>query len=537
MIGKPAIRPDLETITRYQWQEGWESLVPDGQPVLRLDQNTPPDPPDWYAGAAARLAAVPVHRYPDSRYTALREAIGEYVGFPADQIVVTAGADEALVLCALLALSPGDRAYVRAPYYAMFGNATRLAGGILAHEPEGARLHWICAPHNPTGEAGRPEDTQERDGLVVIDQAYLEFGGEDLSYLVRERENTVVARTMSKAFGIGGARVGYVIAPPAIAEKLDAIRPPGSIASHSVAVAEMALAETGRMHELVAATIAERKRMSVLLREAGLDVPESATNFLSIDLGEPNDAAVRRLLQQGIVVRTLGESPNAIRVTVATRPDNDRVLEALGIAPSEPAVVRAPDGRVASVARRTKETQIECTVAVDGSGTARVTTGIGFFDHMLTALAFHSLFDLDLSCTGDLWVDEHHTVEDVALALGQAIDEALGDRAGIARFGDSRAPLDEALCHATVDLGGRGFALIRLPLRGGRIGGLPSSLITHFFDSLSRSGRMAIHLEGHGGDDHHIVEAAFKALALALRAATAPDDRRSGALPSTKGAM
>src|SRR4029077_1435457 len=140
-------------------------------------------------------------------------------------------------------------------------------------------------------------------------------------------------------------------------------------------------------------------------------------------------------------------------------------------APSEPPVARSPDGRVASVARRTKETQIECTVAVDGSGTARVTTGIGFFDHMLTALAFHSLFDLDLSCTGDLWVDEHHTVEDVALALGQAIDEALGDRAGIGRFGDSRAPLDEALCHATVDLGGRGFALIRLPLRGGRIGG------------------------------------------------------------------
>jgi imidazoleglycerol-phosphate dehydratase len=222
---------------------------------------------------------------------------------------------------------------------------------------------------------------------------------------------------------------------------------------------------------------------------------------------------------------------------VARRPDNDRVLAALGIQASGASAPPAPDGRVAAVERRTKETQIACRVAIDGSGSARVTTGIGFLDHMLNALAFHSLFDLDLTCTGDLWVDEHHTVEDVALALGQAIDQALGQRAGIARFGDARAPLDEALCHATVDLGGRGFANIRLPLRGGRIGGLPSSLITHFFDSLSRSGRMAIHLEGHGGDDHHIVEAGFKALALALRAATAPDDRRSGALPSTKGAL
>src|SRR5262249_18345009 len=152
-----------------------------------------------------------------------------------------------------------------------------------------------------------------------------------------------------------GARVGYVIAPPEIADKLDAIRPPGSISSHSVALAEMALAETAGMRDLVAATVAERERMTALLRDAGMGVPESLTNFLGIDLGEPNDAAVRRLLQQGIVVRTFDEAPNAIRVTVATRPDNDRVLAALGIEASEPTAPRAANGRVASVERRTKE--------------------------------------------------------------------------------------------------------------------------------------------------------------------------------------
>jgi imidazoleglycerol-phosphate dehydratase len=156
---------------------------------------------------------------------------------------------------------------------------------------------------------------------------------------------------------------------------------------------------------------------------------------------------------------------------------------------------------------------------------------------MLTALAFHSLTDLRLSCVGDLWVDEHHTVEDVAIALGTAFDRALGDRAGIARYGDARAPLDEALCHATVDLGGRGHAAVDLPLRDVRVGGLPASLVPHFFDSLSRAGRLAIHLQGHGDDDHHMVEAAFKALALALRQAVAVDPGRAGSLPSTKGAI
>jgi imidazoleglycerol-phosphate dehydratase len=166
-----------------------------------------------------------------------------------------------------------------------------------------------------------------------------------------------------------------------------------------------------------------------------------------------------------------------------------------------------------------------------------VATGIGMLDHMLTALAAHSLMDLELRCTGDLWVDEHHTVEDVAIVLGATIDRALGERAGIRRFGDARAPLDEAVAHAVVDLGGRGIARIELPLRGERVGALPATLVPHFFDSLSRHGRIGIHLSGTGEDDHHLLEAAFKALALALRQAWEPDPRRGGAVPSTKGSL
>jgi imidazoleglycerol phosphate dehydratase HisB/histidinol-phosphate/aromatic aminotransferase/cobyric acid decarboxylase-like protein len=529
------IRPELADARPYRWQEDWETTVPAGRPVLRFDQNTQPRAPAWYAGAAARLARIPVQSYPDARYRRLRETIAAYTGHPPHLIVPTAGADEALVLSALLALRPGDRAYARSPYYAMFDNATRLAGGELSGDPDGARLAWICTPHNPTGEDTRPDDLEQHEGLVVIDQAYVEFGGRDLGHLVGERDNTLVVRTLSKAFAVAAARVGYVLAPESLAVQLDAIRPPGSISSHSVALAELALDHVDVMRRDVAETVSERERMATSLRRLGFGVPDSATNFLFVDLGAPAAPTVRRLLEHGMVVRTYGDLPNHIRINMSVPSENDQLLAVLG--GSTPAREAPAEGRRSQLERRTRETFIECALDLDGTGRAEVTTGIGFLDHMLTSLAFHSMIDLRLICAGDLWVDEHHTVEDVAIVLGGALDRALGERAGIARFGDARAPLDEALCHATVDLGGRGVARLALPLAGERIGELPSSLLPHFFDSLSRSGRLGIHLEASGNDDHHVAEAAFKSLALALRRACSRDERRADALPSTKGAL
>jgi imidazoleglycerol-phosphate dehydratase len=155
---------------------------------------------------------------------------------------------------------------------------------------------------------------------------------------------------------------------------------------------------------------------------------------------------------------------------------------------------------------------------------------------MLTSLAFWSLTDLELRCHGDLWIDEHHTVEDCAIALGEAFDAALGDRGGIRRFGSARAPLDEALAEATVDLSGRGIAALQLALGAPAIGRMPSSLVPHFFDSFARRGRIGLHLTAGGDDAHHVTEAAFKAVALALREAVEPDAARSG-IASTKGVL
>lgn len=194
------------------------------------------------------------------------------------------------------------------------------------------------------------------------------------------------------------------------------------------------------------------------------------------------------------------------------------------------------NARTATISRKTGETEITVTVNLDGTGAADIRTGIGFLDHMLTALTRHARLDLTLACAGDLQVDDHHTAEDCALAIGAAIDKALGERRAFARFGSAYAPLDEALARAVVDLSGRPYALVELGLKREAIGGLSCENIPHVISSLATALRGAIHVDVlRGENDHHRAEAAFKALALALRAALTrtPD----ADVPSTKGVL
>ena len=193
--------------------------------------------------------------------------------------------------------------------------------------------------------------------------------------------------------------------------------------------------------------------------------------------------------------------------------------------------------RTATITRKTSETDITATINLDGSGASRVSTGLGFLDHMLTALAKHSGVDLDLSCKGDLHIDDHHTAEDCALALGAAVDKALGDRAGIARFGSAYAPLDESLARVVIDLSGRPGSVVSLDLRREKLGEVACENLTHFFRSFAVGGRLTLHADVlRGENDHHKAEAAFKALALALRAAVARTSG-GGGVPSTKGTL
>ena len=192
--------------------------------------------------------------------------------------------------------------------------------------------------------------------------------------------------------------------------------------------------------------------------------------------------------------------------------------------------------RIVELTRTTKETDIICRLNLDGSGIADVETGIGFFDHMLTTLAKHARFDLRLSCKGDLSNDDHHSVEDCALISGNCLDDALGERQGIARFACAHVPLDEALCRAVVDLSGRPYPAINLGLERERLGELSCENIPHFFESFAVTGRIALHVDVlKGRNDHHRSEASFKAVAVALRQAVAFDGTSD--MPSTKGML
>jgi len=194
--------------------------------------------------------------------------------------------------------------------------------------------------------------------------------------------------------------------------------------------------------------------------------------------------------------------------------------------------------RSASISRTTGETAIELSLSLDGAGRAEVVTGVGFLDHMLTLWAKHGLFDLQVRAAGDLQIDEHHTAEDTCICLGKAIDEALGERRGIVRTAHSFVPMDEALALVAVDLGGRPYCVVQAEFATPRVGQLSTDLVFHLLESVAFHGRLNLHAQVlYGRNDHHKIEAIFKAFGRALDAATRPDERLAGAVPSTKGVL
>ena len=194
--------------------------------------------------------------------------------------------------------------------------------------------------------------------------------------------------------------------------------------------------------------------------------------------------------------------------------------------------------RSAEITRKTNETVIAVTVRLDGTGQSDCKTGVGFFDHMLDQLARHSLIDISLAATGDLHIDDHHTVEDCGIALGQALTRALGDKRGIRRYGDCRLAMDDAQLICALDLSGRPYLVWNVDFPTAKIGSFDTELVREFFQALATHGGITLHVDKiHGLNSHHIAEAAFKSVARALRAAVEPDSRGAGAIPSTKGSL
>ncbi|MFL5912899.1 MAG: aminotransferase class I/II-fold pyridoxal phosphate-dependent enzyme [Gaiellaceae bacterium] len=495
--------------TTYGWAPSTEELARraglDPVEIMRFDGNVPPLPLPTSRPAAIAAALARVNEYPHGGYPHIHEAIAEYAGVERENVVLGAGADDLIMLVARAYAGAGDTVAVPAsPTYPLFRIAAQLAGAEVSDDDP--VLTFCCRPANPTGLLEPIPDARP----LAVDEAYFEYA-DDPGAVGLIEDGVVVVRTFSKLFALAGARIGYVLASRDVAAELNARQAPAQVSTLSVALALAALASPPDVRPV----IEERERLAEELRALGYEPLPSRANFVYVPVDDPG-AVGEQLLAAGCVVRVFDE---AIRISVRDREDDDALLAALA---GEPAVQK----RRARHVRATAETTLRVRLALDGASRVRVATGAGLYDHFLEQLAFHAGFDLVLEGSGDLETGDHHTAEDAAIALGEALDRALGDRKGIARYGDAVVPMDDARASATLDLGGRRHANIRIEPDPG--------LAQHVLASFADNARLGLHVESTGDDAHHVAEAAFKATGRALRAAIRGE---SDVLPSTKGLM
>lgn len=522
--------------------------------AIKLDANENPFPP-----LADGTLATNINRYPEPQPERLRLTMSALYGVARDNLVITRGADDAIDMLVRAFCRPEiDAVAISSPTFAAYAHFARLQGARVIDVPltsnfdfdpdsfirgvsanENVKLAFICSPNNPTGNEVKPADVlrvakELPDSIIVLDEAYLEFSTtESLSAQSVGLPNLVILKTLSKSFGLAGARIGCAIANPDLIAMAARALPPYPLPSPSVAAALGALAPSRRsIHdERIRRIKTAREELAVVLRTSPIvkSVLNGGGNFLFLEVEKP-EALAEKLRGLGIRVRFRpNAAPGGLRLTIGTDAENLAALAAFGV------VIPEKKDRRADVVRDTKETSIAVSVDLDRPSPRRVETGIPFYDHMLDQVAAHGGFSLILSCDGDLEIDAHHSVEDCALALGNALSKALGERRGIGRFGFA-LPMDEAEAQVLIDLSGRPFALFEGDFGASHIGEYPTEMTKHVFRSLADSLGAAIHVKVQGDNDHHKTEACFKAFGRALRQAVRPDGDPK-ALPSTKGML
>ena len=498
-----------------------------------------------------------LNRYPEPHSPALRRAMATLYGVEPANLVVTRGADDAIdILVRSFCRSGVDAIAACAPSFGAYALFAQIQGAGIVQLPLGPdfafdsdafiaavqgqpeiKLAFLCSPNNPTGnEIAKADLLRVADALgdtiLVIDEAYIEYSesGSLAAEAVR-RDNLVVLRTLSKAWGIAGARVGCAIANEELIDIIGRALPPFPLTSGSIAAALATLAPARRIvhEERIARVKSERARMAGLLANAPgvLRVWPSAANFLLIEVADV-EPIERRLAERGIKVRFRPDvAPGAIRLTISAEAENALALAAFGVE------TEAAPPRRAETVRETKETRIAAAIDLGRSDPRRIDTGIPFVDHMLDQVAAHGGFSLLLSCQGDLEIDAHHSIEDVAITFGQALSGALGDRRGLGRFGFS-LPMDETEAHVLIDLSGRPYSRFEGEFAASHIGAYPTEMTRHVFRSIADSLGAAVHVRVEGENDHHKTEACFKAFGRALRQAIAV---AGSEVPSTKGVL
>jgi len=459
-------------------------------------------------------------RYP-AEPSALAARMGQIYGLPADRVLPVRGLTHGLELVFRLAALDGLRVEApdAEPYRALAALYRRPIAGA------GTAAVVLRALGSPEAVAEMAE--RVAPALLVVDEGMAEYADAASAVeAIAGHANLIVLRSLSMAYGLAGARVGAALGQPEALGRLATVLEPYALPEVSVRLALQALDPSRLIEtkERLAAVRRERERLGkALSREMTIE-----PGFGPVLIARPSnpDAVLAALTRYGVAAEAAGER---LRLPVSAKAEvNDRLLIALNLAPA-----RARPNRIGQAVRDTKETRIVCAVDLDASAPVVISTGVGFFDHMLEQIAAHGGFSLTLSCEGDLHTDPHHTIEDSAIALGQALKQALGERRGIARYGFV-LPMDEAEAQVSIDLSGRPYPVFEGTFDTPFIGDYRTDLTAHVFRSLAEHLGAAIHVSVKGEDDHHKTEAAYKAFGRALRQAIRVEGE---AVPSTKGVL
>ena len=509
-----------------------------------------------------------INRYPDPHQKALKSRISEIKGIAAGSLFLGNGSDEAIDLVYRVFCEPGKSNTVSiAPSYGMYEVAAAMndvkfrkvrlrpdfsidTEAMLAATDSKTRLMFICSPNNPTGNSFPAEQIEELlerfGGVVVLDEAYIDFSVRpSLASVVKRYPNLIVLQTLSKAWGMAGLRIGLAVADPAVISLMSKVKYPYNINVVAQKMALMKLDEAAK-DKAVAEIVGQRFRLEKELRKCPevKGIYSSDANFLLVRFDNP-DEVYGRLLAGGVIVRNRSKVPcceGCLRITVGTPAENDRLLRLLASPVTEPVEVALRcqgieklGERHVRIVRDTKETKITLELDLDSMGSGRISTGLPFFDHMLEQIPNHGGVALSIDAKGDLQVDEHHTIEDVGIVLGEAIKAALGSKLGVARYGFV-LPMDDCDAAVLMDFGGRIDFKWNAEFRREKVGDVPTEMFSHFFQSVCAGAKCNLHIRAEGGNEHHKAEAIFKAFARSLRMAVARTPFPYE-LPSSKGIL
>lgn len=524
------VRPEILALKPYSSARNEFS----GMAQIQLDANESPWPP--YSTAKT------LNRYPEPQPKLLRQRLADIYKVQNKELLITRGMDEGIDILIRTFCRPGkDNIVIIPPTFGYYDVAANINGvqviNATLDKLEPGKILFLCSPNNPTGETISLEKIanicSSYSGIVAIDEAYIEFSAlQSATILLKKFRNLVVLRTLSKAYAMAGVRIGSIIASTTIISILEKVLAPYPISQVCSEFALKALSPLGLYYaEKNIREVKEQRYYVLKMLQKSNDITKvypSDANFILI-VCKDAQAVYQKLKAFGVIVRNRSyDIPGALRITLGTRAENDMMLLALGIKDSINKVERQ-----AVVSRITTETEILCKLILDDLGSRNISTELRFFDHMLEQLAKHSGISIFLQAKGDIDIDAHHTIEDVAIVLGQALKEALGDKYQLNRYG-FLLPMDEAETEVSLDLSGRGYCVFDADFNTEIVGDFPLDMLEHFFASLSVNLGATLNIKVRGKNAHHMVESCFKAFARALGQAI---KENGNGLPSTKGVL